>query len=279
MAKLEVPNWRLKARNERFLFLRKFFQRGSHSVSLKEVIQTINRMEADGVIERYAIGGAVGATFYLEPAATFDVDVFVEFHAEPGLTDRRWTRRAGTPPGRLGRVVTRPSDREIASQYVVIADWPVQFLPAGDALAKRVLAQAAQRDVEGTSTHVFTAEHIAAIALQTGRAKDKARILQFIEAGALDRQKFHEIITRHKLTGQWQRFERQFLKDTWATIGLFKVREIFAVSLPPARLPKNCARLIFFANAPWLSSAHLVRRRKPSHRLTERKSDSLEFHS
>ena len=41
-------------------------------------------MQADGVIERYAIGGAVGATFYLEPVATLDVDIFVAFHPEPG---------------------------------------------------------------------------------------------------------------------------------------------------------------------------------------------------
>src|SRR5438132_2425589 len=41
-------------------------------------------MKADGVIERYAIGGAVGATFYLEPVATLDVDVFVELHIPPG---------------------------------------------------------------------------------------------------------------------------------------------------------------------------------------------------
>jgi len=39
-------------------------------VGIKEVIETINRMQADGVIERYAIGGAVTATFYLEPVAT-----------------------------------------------------------------------------------------------------------------------------------------------------------------------------------------------------------------
>jgi hypothetical protein len=40
-------------------------------------------MEADGIIDRYAIGGAVGTTFYLEPVATLDVDVFVAFHREP----------------------------------------------------------------------------------------------------------------------------------------------------------------------------------------------------
>jgi len=29
-------------------------------------------MQADGVVQRYAIGGAVGATFYLKPVATLD---------------------------------------------------------------------------------------------------------------------------------------------------------------------------------------------------------------
>jgi hypothetical protein len=53
-------------------------------VGIKEVIEMINGMQAAGVIERYAIGGAVAATFYLEPVATLDVDVFVDFHTEPG---------------------------------------------------------------------------------------------------------------------------------------------------------------------------------------------------
>jgi hypothetical protein len=34
-------------------------------------------MQADGVIGHYAIGGAVGATFYLEPTATYDIDIFI----------------------------------------------------------------------------------------------------------------------------------------------------------------------------------------------------------
>lgn len=46
---------------------------------MKETLEVINRMQADGVIGRYAIGGAVGATFYLEPVATLDIDVFVSF--------------------------------------------------------------------------------------------------------------------------------------------------------------------------------------------------------
>jgi hypothetical protein len=44
-------------------------------------------------------------------------------------------------------------------------------------------------------------------------AKDKARLLQFIEAGALDAARFQAIVARHGLVSAWQRFEQQFLSD------------------------------------------------------------------
>lgn len=68
-------------------------------------------------------------------------------------------------------------------------------------------------DVEGVPARVFTAEHLAAIALQTGRAKDKARLLQFIEEGAIGAEHFHEIVKRHDLVEAWATSERQFLTD------------------------------------------------------------------
>jgi hypothetical protein len=172
-------------------------------VGIKEVIEILNRMQADGVIERYAIGGAVGATFYLEPIATLDVDVFVEFHAEPGS--------AIVSPKPIFEYL-RDRGCTMEGEYIVIAGWPVQFLPAGSPLLQEALAASVEKDVDGTGARVFTPEHIAAIALDTGRAKDKARVLQFIEAGVLDLERLQEIIARHGLTGHWQQFERQFLK-------------------------------------------------------------------
>lgn len=80
-------------------------------------------------------------------------------------------------------------------------------------LVDEALAQAVEVDVEGTTTRVFTAEHLAAIALQTGRAKDKARLLQFAESGVLDGDRFKDIVVRHDMQAGWDRFERQFLGD------------------------------------------------------------------
>jgi hypothetical protein len=161
-------------------------------------------MQADGVIERYAIGGAVGATFYLEPVATLDVDIFVAFRSKPGSL-------IVSPQPIFDYLKARGGTME--GEYIVIGDWPVQFLPPGTPLVKEALHESVERDVDGTPAHVFTAEHLAAIALQTGRAKDKARLLQFVEAGALDAARFQAILARHNLVGAWRKFERKFLTD------------------------------------------------------------------
>ena len=44
---------------------------------MKQTLQVLNQLEADGVLGRYAIGGAMGATFFVEPLLTYDLDIFV----------------------------------------------------------------------------------------------------------------------------------------------------------------------------------------------------------
>lgn len=172
-------------------------------LSIHRVIETLNEMEAEGIVEHYAIGGAVGATFYLEPVATLDVDVFVAFGASSGA------------------LVTlepiydylRAQGALVEGEYIHVAGWPVQFLPPTGPLVEEALHDAIAVEVEGTAARVFTAEHLAAIALQTGRAKDKARLLHFVESGVLETERFQTIVNRHRLDEAWQRFAGQFLTD------------------------------------------------------------------
>ena len=170
---------------------------------MKTTLETINRMLAEGVIDKYAIGGAVGATFYLEPSATVDVDIFVVLPTTPGGSLLSLTPiydylkvRGGRPEG----------------ECIVVGDWPVQFLPASDALEKEALGDAAPTEVEGVRTWVMTAEHLVALALRTGRAKDHARIVQFLEQGAVDPDKLNLILMRHGLVPKWEQFERKYLE-------------------------------------------------------------------
>ena len=41
---------------------------------MKEALNVLAELVAGGVIEDYAIGGAMGATFYLEPVVTMDLE-------------------------------------------------------------------------------------------------------------------------------------------------------------------------------------------------------------
>jgi hypothetical protein len=102
----------------------------------------------------------------------------------------------------------------VEREYIVLSGWPVQFLPPNTLLTEEAIAQAVEKDVAGMPARVITAEHLAAIALQTRRGKDKARLLQFVESGVLDAARFQSILTRYALTNAWEHFERQFLSDT-----------------------------------------------------------------
>ena len=171
--------------------------------SVEKVFSVIKQMEADGVIGRYAIGGAIGAVFWLEPMTTKDIDVFVLLPKTSG-----------------GAILTlspiydylQARGYVASGQYLLIEGWPVEFIPPGSPLVEEALAESVERDVDGIATRVFTAEHLAAICLQTGRAKDFDRLTRFVEQGALDAQKFESLVRRHELLDKWAAFQRAFLK-------------------------------------------------------------------
>lgn len=172
-------------------------------MDLKETFATINRMEAAGVLDRWAVGGATGATFFLEPLVTEDVDIFVHLKPAPGqfLVSLEPIYQ-----------FLRAEGAEQVGEYLVLAGWPVQFLPPTSPLVEEALEQAIETDAEGVRIRVFSAEHLAAIALETGRAKDKARVQQFIESESLDLGRLAEILSRHGLVARWRELERQFFK-------------------------------------------------------------------
>jgi hypothetical protein len=159
-------------------------------------------MQFDGVIGKYAIGGAVGATFYLEPAATLDIDIFISFQNPGSLIS-------------LSPIYDYLTERgfKAEKEYIIIEGWPVQFLPAGNALIDEALEQAVETELDGVPTSVMTAEHLTAIALQTGRPKDFNRILQFVESGLLTPDKLDSILSRHGLLAKWEEFGDKFLKN------------------------------------------------------------------
>lgn len=100
--------------------------------------------------------------------------------------------------------------RTVDGEYLVMTGWPVQLLPPHGPLVEEPLLGARGTEVQGEPTRVFTVELLTAIGLQTRRAKDKARPLQFIEAGVLDPDQFQGILACHGLLEKLRVFVRQF---------------------------------------------------------------------
>jgi hypothetical protein len=165
-------------------------------------LKVINQMQADGVIGKYAIGGAVGATFYIEPASTYDLDIFIRFEKAPG-----------SPLVSLDPIYEYLQKRghKVEGTHIMIEGWPVQFLPADDDLSGEALLQAVEKDVTGTKAWVMKAEHLMAIALRTGRGKDLIRLEQFVRYKAFDENELSRILARHKLLEKWQRFVDKYI--------------------------------------------------------------------
>ncbi len=172
-------------------------------MGLDATLRVLNEMQVAGVISEYAIGGAVAAFLYIEPAATFDLDVFIAWQpVEGGLL---------LTPQPLYKYLADKGYGEYEKEAVLIEGWAVQFLPLGTALLEEALVQAVDIQIKGVPTRIFTREHLMAICLQTGRPKDLARLVQFIEESSADTERFAEILRRNMLLKAWETFEARYL--------------------------------------------------------------------
>lgn len=59
---------------------------------------------------------------------------------------------------------------------------------------------------EKTLIRVLRAEHLAAIAVQTGRDKDRERVRLLLEQASLDRDYLAAVLARHDLEARWKQW-------------------------------------------------------------------------
>jgi hypothetical protein len=163
---------------------------------MQVVLRALNALVEKKVVETYAIGGAVGAMFYIQAVVTEDVDAFVAFPASGALLDIAPIYSALRD---LGGVVER--------EYVKFDDWLLQVLPAGTSLVEDAIRDANLADFEGVPTRVFTAEYLSCIALETGRVKDFLRLQSFLEQGKVDRVVLRSMVQQYGLGDKLKRAE------------------------------------------------------------------------
>ena len=179
-------------------------------MGMKQTIDVLNRMEADGIIGRYAIAGAVAAYHYVEPALTDDLDILIAF--EPGQT------RPESGLVTLGPIFSYLKERgysEFQREALLIEGWAVQFIPVTGELDAEALATAEAVEIEihraegAVRSRVLRPEYIVATALRVHRPRDLIRITQFLEEDAVDIPALCAVLRKHALSDAWQAFCRR----------------------------------------------------------------------
>ena len=166
---------------------------------IKKTFAVLNQMVSDGAIENYAVAGAIGAIFYVEPFSTEDLDVLVM-----------------TPENRL--IIELPGwdylkahgYTKVEKEGIVVEGWPVQFLPATTPLEREAYVNAQFLNVDEVPARVVLPEHLVAIMLNVGRPKDIARIRMFLSQDAVKLTALEDVINRYGLSEKWSDYKRHF---------------------------------------------------------------------
>ena len=162
---------------------------------LRKTIEAITNLAASGVLEEYAIAGAVAALNYIQPTLTEDLDILVSLR---GFEQRGSGLLLLTP---IEAALARLGYAERTDVGILIEGWPVQFLPAASALDDEGLVQAIEIDIS-----MGDEEPVMARALKLGRLKDLARVEAFLDQDAVDLGKLKEVLLRHDLLPAWKSF-------------------------------------------------------------------------
>lgn len=164
---------------------------------MKLAFQTLNELEGEGLIGRWAIGGAMALLFHDEPVLTYDLDVFCAIPSQGTLVS-------------LGPIYAALEARgyRAEAEAIVIGGVPVQLLPPYNELIAEALDEAAPLSFEGVKVRVVRLEHLMAIMLQTNRPKDRERLAAIADSGAIDRERLNAILSRHRLSAAWNELIR-----------------------------------------------------------------------
>src|SRR5438552_17458566 len=159
----------------------------SPTIPLADVLRSANELVSAGLIEDYALGGALAAIYYVEPFTTYDADIIFV------ATDKTLT--AGIPA-----IYSHLQSKgwRVEREHLLIKDFPVQFLVASG-LTEEAVRNAKQIEYEGVPAKVFQPEYIIAIAASVGRHKDLARIEQLLKQAKIDKAVLDDILQRYNL--------------------------------------------------------------------------------
>lgn len=168
---------------------------------MKAAFEVIDRMQVDGIIAHYAIGGDVAASYYSEPATTLPMEVYVTLPFDSnGLSASLAALRK----------YLIAQGHKIEGAGFEIEGWLVRFVVASNNLEREAVASSLPVDVDGERLWVMMAEHLMAIALVANRTSDRPWMLRLTERDAIDELTLKSILNSHDLIEKWALFQENY---------------------------------------------------------------------
>jgi hypothetical protein len=161
-------------------------------MAFADSLRALNAIKADGVIEDYAVAGAMAIVFWTEPVPTFDLDVLVLLPPAPGGIVSlsgicRWADARGY---------------QAKDEHIVIEGLPTRFVPAPNDLALEAIRDATELDYQGVPVRVVRPEYLITLYLEpeakTPKWRERAAMLMGLPK--LNRPEVDEILDRHGLS-------------------------------------------------------------------------------
>ncbi len=162
------------------------------AASFASALRALDSLKSEGIVEEYAVAGAMAILFWAEPVPTYDLDVLVFLPPTGGPIVSldpiyRWAAARG--------YTTR-------SEHVFVEGVPTQFVPSPGPLADEAIIEAETLDYEGVRVRVVRPEHLIALYLEPAArtAKRRARAAMLLELPELNRERLDGILHRHGLS-------------------------------------------------------------------------------
>ena len=175
------------------------------STKIGDVLSVLGEMRQAEIVDKYAIGGAFAAILHNEPISTIDLDVFFFFKEK-----------------QTSLVLSLDTIYEFATargfsfdhEFINIHGWLVQFVESSHSdLWTEAIENAQVMPIDNRDAFVIDKEHLVAMWLLAGRAKDYQKIAMFVDANILDIDKLTIILERHDLLIKWEAEKWRFTNE------------------------------------------------------------------
>ena len=158
------------------------------ATSIEQVITVLDDMREVAIISKFAVGGAFAAILHDEPISTVDLDIFFIL-----------TKGGDETILSLAEIYdyAREKGFEFDHEFINIHGWLVQFVESSrNNLWLEAIESASPIRVGNREIRLIDPEHLAAMWLLAGRAKDYQKISMFIESGLIDTTKFLNLLKK-----------------------------------------------------------------------------------